>query len=77
MVQIIVPIEGNGRFVLGVDDQRKDRGLGACCPRGSIHDERAAEPLAAKLAIDSETADVAGGQERVVRQAFRDVGGSF
>ncbi len=60
----MVLIEGNGRFVFGVDDQREDRRLGECCSCSGIHNKCTAKPLAAKLAVDGEPADQPGGQER-------------
>lgn len=68
-------IKGDSFLIFGVDDQREDRRLGARRARGRVHDERAAKSPSLKPAIDGETADEAGGEERIARQALHYVGG--
>ena len=57
------------RLVLGIDDEREDRRLGAYGARDGIDDQRGPEPLSPKLLIDREPADKARRENGITGQS--------
>ena len=62
-------IKAERRFVLGIDDESKDRRLGARGARDGIDDQRGSEPSSPKLLIDCEPADKTCRKDRIARQS--------
>ena len=68
-----MPVEPERRFVLCVDNQRKDRGIGARRTMRRIEDQRTAQASAFEPAIDGQTADQPTGQVPGAGQTLGDV----
>ena len=62
-------IKTDCRLILGIDDEREDRRLGAYGARDGIDDQRSPEPLSPKLLIDREPADKARRENGIAGQS--------
>ena len=70
-------MKAGGLFIFCVNDQREDRWFGVGCPHCGVQDERTPKPFSSKSSIYGETANQAGGQSCVTRQALCFLGGQF
>ncbi len=71
----VVPVKCSGTFVLGIHEQSKAGNLGAKCPEHRIYQKHAAYALSLRFLVDGKTADPNCRQDRVTRQALRDLFG--
>ena len=69
MMKTEMLIKTERRLVLGIDDEREDRRLGAYGARDGIDDQRGPESLSPKLLIDREPADKARRENRIAGQS--------
>lgn len=73
----MVLIKGDDILVLGVDDQGESGDARVDHSAGGIHQHHGAEPLAAEILVNRQTADAYGGNGRTWRKLGSDLGGKI